>query len=113
MKFEANIPSYLRTGHGVFPVKKKDTPKFREVSGNFYERAKKGFDIPITSETKPIAFAPIDDSIDKPVQTQGNFLANMQANMAKGPVKPIPGQQPLPLPDPMDDELPKLNRFAV
>ena len=113
MKFEANIPSYLRTGHGVFPVKKRDTPKPRAVSGNFYEQAKRGFNIPITSETKDIAFAPIDESIVKPVQAQGNFLESMQANMAKGPVKPIPGQLPLPLPDPMDDDLPKLNRLAV
>ena len=27
MKFEANIPSYLRTGQGVFPVRAKGTPK--------------------------------------------------------------------------------------
>jgi len=148
MKFEANIPSYLRTGHGVFPVKKKDTSKFREVSGNFYEQAKRGFDIPVTSETKDTAFAPTDNSI----QPQGNFLSRMQKNMeakgpiipssedpinpfipkpigpvlpdrlarsmqARGPIKPIPGQLPLPLDTPsdaeieLDDELPKLARL--
>ena len=31
MKFEANIPSYLRTGQGVFPVKAKGTAKTEEV----------------------------------------------------------------------------------
>ena len=85
MKFEANIPSYLRTGQGVFPVQKKDTSKFREVSGNFYERAKRGFDLPIANDTADTAFAPNTEL----VQPQGNFLDKMQKNMAaKGPVIP-------------------------
>ena len=50
MKFEANIPSYLRTGAGVFPVKEKSMPK-RMESSNFYEMAKQGFDMPIANET--------------------------------------------------------------
>ncbi len=49
MKFEANIPSYLRTGAGVFPVKDKPMPK-RMESSNFYEMAKQGFDMPMANE---------------------------------------------------------------
>ena len=55
MKFEANIPSYLRTGQGVFPVKGRtatkadtDTPE----NANFYELMKKGVNMPVANELK-------------------------------------------------------------
>ena len=60
MKFEANIPSYLRTGQGVFPVKERSAPKPVD-SGNFYEMAKQGFNIPVANETNTPAFAPVGD----------------------------------------------------
>ena len=37
MKFESNIPSYLKTGQGVFPVQRKSADssmaEFRDLSG--------------------------------------------------------------------------------
>ena len=60
MKFEANIPSYLRTGQGVFPVKERSIPK-PEKETNFYELAKKGFNMPVANDTEGTSFAPIAD----------------------------------------------------
>ena len=37
MKFEANLPSYLKFGAGSFPVGGQSTPK-REKPTNFYEQ---------------------------------------------------------------------------
>jgi len=118
MKFEANIPSYLRTGEGVFPVKKRAISKPESLPDNFYEQARKGFHAPTTNESRDITFAPMDE----PVQVQDNFLEKMQRTMegeleARGPVKPIPGQLPLPFDTPsdaeieLDDELPKSDIF--
>ena len=89
MKFEANIPSYLRTGAGVFPVKKKSMPK-RMESSNFYEMAKQGFDMPIANETNMPAFAPVGDfKKEKPMDAE-NFLDKMQESMEnKAPVLDI------------------------
>ena len=83
MKFEANIPSYLRTGAGVFPVKEKSMPK-RMESSNFYEMAKQGFDMPVANETNMPAFAPVEtDKVANPRNTT-NFLDEMQMNMESG-----------------------------
>ncbi len=100
MKFEANIPSYLRTGAGVFPVKDKSMPK-RMESSNFYEMAKQGFDMPIANDTKMPAFAPVGDFERGEPMDNENFLDKMQMNMEnKGMMmagkKPLPGQQTLP-----------------
>ena len=83
MKFEANIPSYLRTGAGVFPVKKKSMPK-RMESSNFYEMAKQGFDIPIANETNMPAFAPVETGKVANPRNTINFLDEMQMNMQSG-----------------------------
>ena len=110
MKFEANIPSYLRTGAGVFPVKDKPMPK-RMESSNFYEMAKRGFDMPIANETKMPAFAPVGNfERGEPMDTE-NFLDKMQMNMENkgmmmaGGRKPLPGQQTLPGDFPTTGEL--------
>jgi len=83
MKFEANIPSYLRTGAGVFPVKDKPMPK-RMESSNFYEMAKQGFDIPIANETNMPAFAPVETGKVANPRNTTNFLDEMQMNMESG-----------------------------
>ena len=83
MKFEANIPSYLRTGAGVFPVKEKSMPK-RMESSNFYEMAKQGFDIPIANETNMPAFAPVETGKVANPRNTTNFLDEMQMNMQSG-----------------------------
>ena len=105
MKFEANLPSYLKFGSGAFPVGERSTSK-RKQSTNFYEQAKQGFNLPMTNEDNIMISAPQEDAPIKDI----NFFESMQNNMqAKGPSKPIPGQQPLPFPeepDPMDDDLP-------
>tara|TARA_R100000654_G_scaffold41251_1_gene67376 strand:- start:55 stop:456 length:402 start_codon:yes stop_codon:yes gene_type:complete len=84
MKFEANIPSYLRTGAGVFPVKDKPMPK-RMESSNFYEMAKQGFNMPAANETKMPAFAPVGDFERGEPMDNENFLDKMQENMEKQP----------------------------
>ena len=84
MKFEANIPSYLRTGAGVFPVKDKPMPK-RMESSNFYEMAKQGFDMPVANETKMPAFAPVGDFERGEPMDNKNFLDKMQENIEKQP----------------------------
>ena len=83
MKFEANIPSYLRTGAGVFPVKKKSMPK-RMESSNFYEMAKQGFNMPVANETKVPAFAPVETGKVANPRNTTNFLDEMQMNMQSG-----------------------------
>ena len=83
MKFEANIPSYLRTGAGVFPVKEKSMPK-RMESNNFYEMAKQGFNMPVANETKVPAFAPVETGKVANPRNTTNFLDEMQMNMQSG-----------------------------
>ena len=82
MKFEANIPSYLKTGQGIFPVKESSMPK-RIESTNFYENAKQGFNMPTTNETSMPSFAPVGDiTRDEPMDAE-NFLEKMQDGMNK------------------------------
>ena len=83
MKFEANIPSYLRTGAGVFPVKEKSMPK-RIESTNFYEMAKQGFNMPIANDTNRQAFAPVGDIKSKEPMDDEYFLDKMQDSMQSG-----------------------------
>ncbi len=73
MKFEANIPSYLRTGAGVFPVKEKSMPK-RMESSNFYEMAKQGFNMPVANESNMPAFAPVETGKVANPRNTTNFL---------------------------------------
>ena len=83
MKFEANIPSYLRTGAGVFPVKEKSMPK-RMESSNFYEMAKQGFAMPVANELNIPAFAPVDSGKVVNPNNTVNFLDEMQMRMESG-----------------------------
>ena len=84
MKFEANLPSYLKFVAGSFPVGGKSTPK-REKPTNFYEQAKQGFDMPMTNEENILVSGPKE--VMKP--KKDNFFETMQTNMQdKGPVIP-------------------------
>ena len=86
MKFEANIPSYLRTGQGVFPVKGRtetisdtDVPK----DANFFELMKKGVNMPVANELKGTESAPLGSpGMNEPLDVEG-FLEPMQEKMQK------------------------------
>ena len=86
MKFEANIPSYLRTGQGVFPVKGRtetavdtDMPK----DANFFELMKKGVNMPVANELKGTESAPLGSpGMNEPLDIEG-FLEPMQEKMQK------------------------------
>ena len=86
MKFEANIPSYLRTGQGVFPVKGQtatkadtDTPE----GANFYELMKKGVNMPVDNQLTGTESAPLGSpGMNEPLDVEG-FLEPMQEKMQK------------------------------
>ena len=73
MKFAANIPSYLKTGQGIFPVKESSMPK-RIESTNFYENAKQGFNMPTTNETSMPSFAPVGDITNSSDPINATFI---------------------------------------
>ena len=86
MKFEANIPSYLRTGQGVFPVKGRaetisdtDVPK----DANFFELMKKGVNMPVANELKDTQSVQLGSAgMNEPLDIEG-FLEPMQEKMQK------------------------------
>ena len=86
MKFEANIPSYLRTGQGVFPVKGRtetisDTGVPKDA--NFFELMKKGVNMPVANELKGTESAPLGSpGMNEPLDIEG-FLEPMQEKMQK------------------------------
>jgi len=92
MKFEANIPSYLKTGSGSFPVGSKSAPKAKKET-NFYEQAKKGFDIPVTTVSSVPVFAPIGET-ERP---STNFFEDMQGTMATERRTMASGDAPKPI----------------
>ena len=57
MKFEANIPSYLKTGSGSFPVGDTGASK-RKKPTNFYEQAQQGFELSTTTEDIQQIYSP-------------------------------------------------------
>ena len=84
MKFEANIPSYLKTGQGVFPVQQK-TMAAEQQTTNLFEKLKQGADMPIANDGNMVALAPIGgDRVESRPQPE-NLLDKMQKNMG-GPV---------------------------
>ena len=86
MKFEANIPSYLKTGQGAFPVKGRtatkadtDTPE----GANFYELMKKGVNMPVDNQLTGTESAPLGSpGMNEPLDVEG-FLEPMQKKMQK------------------------------
>ena len=83
MKFEANIPSYLRTGQGVFPVKDTAASKTKKET-NFFKLMQKGVEMPVSNDKTTLEFAPIGDTTSKEPMDAENFLDKMQRNMEKG-----------------------------
>ena len=88
MKFEANIPSYLKTGQGVFPVQRKSADssmaEFRDLSGNLFEKLNKGANMPVANDGNTVALAPIGADRVEPTTPPGNLLDKMQQNMGQG-----------------------------
>ena len=88
MKFEANIPSYLRTGQGVFPVKAKGTPK-AEKETNFFKLMEKGVNMPVSNEIKGSESALLGSpGMNEPQDTE-NFLEKMQRKAPELKEKPV------------------------
>ena len=84
MKFEANIPSYLRTGQGVFPVRGKVATKV-EKETNFFKLMEKGVNMPVSNELKGSESALLGSpGMNEPL-SEGNFLEKMQDKMAAVP----------------------------
>ena len=84
MKFEANIPSYLKTGQGIFPVQQK-TMAAEQQATNLFEKLKQGADMPVANDGNMVALAPIGgDRVESRPQPE-NLLDKMQKNMG-GPV---------------------------
>ena len=84
MKFEANIPSYLRTGQGVFPVRGKVATKV-EKETNFFKLIEKGVNMPVSNELKGSESALLGSpGMNEPL-SEGNFLEKMQNKMAAVP----------------------------
>ena len=82
MKFEANIPSYLRTGQGVFPVKDKVASKV-EKETNFFKLMEKGVNMPVSNELKGTESAPLGSpGMNEPLDAE-NFLEKMQKKAPK------------------------------
>ena len=83
MKFEANIPSYLKTGQGVFPVQQK-TMVAEQQATNLFEKLKQGADMPVANDGNMVALAPIGgDRVESRPQPE-NLLDKMQQNMGQG-----------------------------
>ena len=106
MKFEANIPSYLRTGQGVFPVKAKGTPK-AEKETNFFKLMEKGVNMPVSNEIKGSESALLGSpGMNEPQDTE-NFLEKMQRKapeLRQKPIMPMVAQQNVQEPKQMEAE---------
>ena len=75
MKFEANIPSYLKTGSGSFPVGDTGVSK-RKKPTNFYEQAQQGFELSTTTEDIQQIYSPQGMTS----KIEPNFFKAMQAD---------------------------------
>jgi hypothetical protein len=83
MKFEANIPSYLKTGQGVFPVQQKTMAAERQTT-NLFEKLEQGADMPVANDSNMVALAPMgQDRIESRPQPE-NLLDKMQQNINRG-----------------------------
>ena len=95
MKFEANIPSYLRTGQGVFPVRGKRATKV-EKETNFFKLMEKGVNMPVSNEVKGSESALLGSPGMNEPMSEGNFLEKMQDKMAAVPADEDLGPKRLP-----------------
>ena len=102
MKFEGNIPSYLRTGAGAFAVSDKKLANV-EKTENLFEKVK--FGIKDMAPMKPISIpTPREDYVEP------NLFRSIQLNMEQKPElmafenkKPVEREQPMKVPQ-MGDE---------
>ena len=98
-KFEANIPSYLKTGSGAFKVGGSEATAMPE-SDNLFEKIK--FNRPSPPKVEPMAIQ-LQDSVG---QTP-NLFQQIQNNMASGgssdPIRPM---MPEELPE-LEEDLPE------
>ena len=102
MKFEGNIPSYLRTGAGSFAVSDKKLANV-EKTENLFEKVK--FGIKDMAPMKPISIpTPREDYVEP------NLFRSIQLNMEQKPElmafenkKPVEREQPMKVPE-MGDE---------
>ena len=102
MKFEGNIPSYLRTGAGSFAVSDKKLANV-EKTENLFEKVK--FGIEEIAPMKPISIpTPREDYVEP------NLFRSIQLNMEQKPElmafenkKPVEKEQPIQVPQ-MGDE---------
>ena len=102
MKFEGNIPSYLRTGAGAFAVSDKKLANV-EKTENLFEKVK--FGIKDMAPMKPISIpTPREDYVEP------NLFRSIQLNMEQKPElmafenkKPVEREQPIKVPQ-MGDE---------
>ena len=83
MKFEANIPSYLKTGQGVFPVQQKTMAAERETT-NLFEKLNKGADMPVANDGNMVALAPMGQDRVQSRPESENLLDKMQQNINRG-----------------------------
>ncbi len=95
MKFEANIPSYLRTGQGVFPVRGKRATKV-EKETNFFKLMEKGVNMPVSNEVKGSESALLGSPGMNEPMSEGNFLEKMQNKMAAVPADEDLGPKKFP-----------------
>ena len=95
MKFEANIPSYLKTGQGIFPVKGRVASRV-EKETNFFKLMEKGVNMPVSNEVKGSESALLGSpGMNEPQDTE-NFLEKMQRKapeLRQEPVMPMVAQQ--------------------
>jgi len=82
MKFEANIPSYLKTGSGSFPVGGEGASK-RKKPQNFYDQAQQGFEMSTTTEDMQTLYSPQGMTS----KIEPNFFQAMPQEMAKMPAQ--------------------------
>ena len=88
MKFEANIPSYLKTGQGIFPVKGRVASKV-EKETNFFKLMEKGVNMPVSNELKGTESAPLGSpGMNEPLDAE-NFLEKMQKKAPEFKQKPV------------------------
>jgi hypothetical protein len=83
MKFEANIPSYLKTGQGVFPVQQKTMAAERQTT-NLFEKLNKGADMPVANDGNMVALAPMGQDRVQSRPESENLLDKMQQNINRG-----------------------------
>ena len=112
MKFEGNIPSYLRTGAGSFAVSDKKLANVKKTE-NLFEKVK--FGIKDMAPMQPISMpTPREDYVDT------NLFRQIQLNMEQKPQlmafenrKPVEQEQSMQVPTMGKDEQDRQNQTDI